>query len=258
MPFTLDRLLKKTDAAHKAIHQHSFNKAKKKSKTVLPYLRKHEQMYWVYLALEDRYGEVGNAFPALQSPMFLELFKRSEYIKQDIRFMRRRHGLLVDAPIPCLDATQQMLKKINSATPHQWLGYFLVRILADLNGGQFVRSRLNTMYGSPVYWQMMLVSLEIMKRVVCQNRVMSSCLDKVLNSAQASSGTAAYQFSSGIKESLESILPQLVELESEAQTTLGASEECFGLLSNVYTQLFDTRFVSAEEVDLDCDKLKLN
>ena len=121
-----------------------------------------------------------------------------------------------------------------------------------------MRSRLNTMYGSPVYWQMMLMSLEIMKRAACQNRVMSSCVDKVLDSAQASSGTAAYQFSSGVKESLELILPQLVELESETQTTLVASEECFGLLSNVYTQLFDTRFVSAEEVDLDCDKLKLN
>ena len=234
-----DKILKATRQQHAKIHKNPFNIAKKKctnpTEALKMYLQKHEQMYHIYLALEAKQDK-DKIFPQLRQH-FPELFDRAALIREDIYFIRKILKLNTHVDLPPLASTQYLTQTIDNADTNQWLAIFLVRTLADMNGGQFTRARLNNLFGHPPVFYYFSITLNVLKRCLCKNKHIQDYLEDTDNSYQRSYGTLSYHYSTGKIDEFKNYLPKINLNESDTEQVLEHCRSTFKSLNSIFTEL---------------------
>jgi len=244
-------ITKATAKLHLQIHKNVFILMKQKSTSILPYFLANTQLYIIYQALEDQFKTFpADTFSQLRQPQLDSLFDRAEARWDDLQYMQKKYKGLASKNLPMEKATQEFIIQIDKASPHQWLGFFLVRILGDLNGGAFVRINLTKIYhpyflisGVLKALQGISIGLEKTDHTVLPNMIHSThncCLNQ--------KGTRAYQFDNDVKKTLESVLPNLCQSDQQVNETLNASKTAFRLLNTLYDELH-TRMGASEKVE---------
>ena len=246
-------ILKSTKKQHAQIHQHPFLLFKGSSNSLLPYYLVNQQLYHIYNALDLRFKEIDKSyFMSLRQAQFNDiLFERANARWDDIEYMHSKGVGAFDTIEP---NTKKFILQIQKATPHQWLGYFLVRILADINGGQFVRANLSQLYKQHFMLGGLIKMLEGIKIALEQKdySIMPNLINHCNNCCLSQKGTRAYQFPHNTKQQLEETLPSLTSNDEQTEATLSAAKEAFTFMSGIYDDLY--KKVSSED---ECSSVKL-
>ncbi len=201
------------------------------------YLQKHEQMYYIYLALEKKHDRE-NIFPKLKQ-LFPELFYRSGLIEKDMNHLKTKLSLTSEIAAPPLPSTFRLTQTIENADANQWLAIFLVRTLADMNGGQFSRARLNNLFGHPPAFYYFSIMLNVLKRCLCTNKRIQNYLEDTDNSYQRSYGTLSYHYPTGKIDQFKNYLPKITLPEQDAGQVLEHCRSTFLSLNSIFTELHE-------------------
>lgn len=238
---TQRKILNATKTQHAKIHNNRFNTDKKKctntTEALTMYLQKHEQMYHIYLALEAKQDKE-KIFPQLRQH-FPELFDRATLIREDIDFIRKTLKLNRHVDLRPLKSTKNLTQTIEKADTNQWLAIFLVRTLADMNGGQFSRARLNNLFGHPPVFYYLSIMLNVLKRCLCKNKQIQDYLEDTDNSYQRSYGTLSYHYSTGKIDEFRNYLPKIKLSEQDTDQVLEHCRGTFASLNSIFTELHE-------------------